>query len=481
MFKLSYLFKTILVLTFVTQIATTPKVMATANTDTKDKIDKIGAEVGHFNWDGLEVIWVKDEKLPLYQVVFYFADGALGDQQNNGGETEALFELLTSGTSKHTREMINDQIDFYGTTFSSNVTHEYSALGISGLAKDVETTSKLFCHIWNQSIFPANEITKYKARRTAELSNLISSPSALAERIFRNLSLSGSAYQKPAGPTLASLKNISKQTLLNRLQFFQQNVKKRVYITGPEKTLAIKDILLNECLWNRSLNESATLIRSTNIENEKRNNIENSPKIYFAAIPNSNQSQIRVGRFLSKQEISDPNLLSVVSGYLGGGLISKLMQELRVKNGLTYSVSAFAIPQRDYGRSGIATATKNETTLQTIEMIKNILSETANGKITDTELSKATNYLAGSYLFSFEDPAQFQNQLVYFDHAERPYQELYQYPISIKKFSTADVAKKIHEIFNWNQQTIVVLGDVSLEKELMSLGKVTRINFHNFL
>ena len=44
------------------------------------------------------MVFVKDERVPMYQVDFYFSDGALSDKKGKEGETELMFDLLTSGT-----------------------------------------------------------------------------------------------------------------------------------------------------------------------------------------------------------------------------------------------------------------------------------------------------------------------------------------------------------------------------------------------
>ena len=79
-------------------------------------------------------------------------------------------------------------------------------------------------------------------------------------------------------------------------------------------------------------------------------------------VPKANQAQIRVGRYLTYDESKkDHELMSLASKYMGGGFTSRLMQELRVKRGLTYSAGAYASTQKTYGRSGISTFTKNNT------------------------------------------------------------------------------------------------------------------------
>ena len=64
-----------------------------------------------FDWNGLEVTWLQDERLPLYHILIYFADGALsdggaGEKSNAKAVTNAMFSLLDAGTRRFTQKEI---------------------------------------------------------------------------------------------------------------------------------------------------------------------------------------------------------------------------------------------------------------------------------------------------------------------------------------------------------------------------------------
>ena len=85
----------------------------------------------------------------------------------------------------------------------------------------------------------------------------------------------------------------------------------------------------------------------------------------------------------------------------------------------------------------------------------------------------------------FENNRAFLSQLLYLDHIERPYAELFDFNKSIMKYSAHDVAMKIDEVFKMKSQVIFVLGDKSIEKSLKKLnpkmGKIRVLNFKNFI
>ena len=89
----------------------------------------------NLNWDGLDIVYVKDDRLPTYSVSIYFADGALSDQKGKEGETELMFDLLTSGTRRFSQKEINDNLEYYGANYGHSLTHEFATYSVSGFLK----------------------------------------------------------------------------------------------------------------------------------------------------------------------------------------------------------------------------------------------------------------------------------------------------------------------------------------------------------
>ena len=428
------------------------------------------------NWDGVEVIWVEDNQLPLYQIDFYFADGALSDRKGKEGETELAFDLLTSGTRSFNQREINDNLEYYGVSYGHHITHEYLTYSVGGLAKDIVPSIKQICHIFSDATFPKEELRKVKKLKINGLNNILNDHSSVADRAFRKLSLDKTAYRNPTGGTIKSLKKITRKDLLNKIKYFMGDVKKRVYIKGPKSIIKVKDIITHECGFDLK-NSSFVRTEKTLIEKKR----QTRPNIFLVTVPQSNQAQVRIGRVLSKDEIKDDALLLMTSKFLGGGFTSQLMKNIRTKAGLSYSVSAFAAGQKEYGRSGIMTFTKNKTVGELLDVIKNTLSDVEKGKFTEKEFKQSKGYLIGSFPFAFEKTSHFIESLIQMDHQEKPHENLFDLPKKLKKFSKEDVSKKSLEVFDWNQQTIVVVGPKSLKKDLKRFGKVEVINYKKFL
>ncbi|MBT3236289.1 MAG: insulinase family protein [Bdellovibrionales bacterium] len=432
--------------------------------------------ISHLDWDGVEVRWVEDQRLPVYTIAIYFADGAISDASNRKGETSTMFDLLESGTRRYSQQEISDHLDFYAAARSGNVNHEYASYTVSGLIKDLVPTMKKVCHLFADSIFPKHEVKKVIKKQVANLRSMINSKGALANRAFRQLSLKGSPFDYPAEGKIGDLPRINQRGLKKRLDYFNRSVKKRIYLFGPKKVLAFKDIVKHDCRWK---GEGANFVRQIDYSPVKASG-KGAP-IYLITVPDANQAQVRVGRFLNRNQDANRPLMSLASGFLGGGFTSKLNREVRVKRGLTYSISSFASMQKEYGRAAIMTSTRNDRVVELLQVVRDVIKQVGQGEYPAEEFLKAQGHLAGGNAFRFEQGEGLVSQLLFFDHVGTPYRHLVEFPAKVEGLNAQQMNQTIKDLFAWSKQTIVVLGSAALRKELKKLGNVKVIPYKRFL
>lgn len=436
----------------------------------------VAKNIQKFDWNGLEVTYIEDNRFPVFDMGIYFSDGAVSDLGGIGGETEAAFNMSMLGTTKYTRAELSEKLEFFGASSDVQVTHEYTTLSLSGLSKDIKDLTKLTCEVLREANYPENEVKKVVNLQKNSMRSLENNHGALASRIFREVSLSDTPFSYPTGGKLKDLDLLAGQNLRKKMDHFLNLVKKRIYLTGPKSVLEIRSIIENDCRFSGT---EAQFVR-TPTYNKK---VQNGLQIVFAPVEKANQVQVMVGTFLNSDELVDDELAFLSSEFLGGGFTSRLMQEIRVKRGLTYSVGAVISSQKTYGRALISTFTKNETIVELIKVIRNAIatSRGSNHQINDKQFSLVKQGVIGSYPFKFEKTEQFLSELMITDHTEKKYEEIFQFQDKVKNYTKEDVAKKIEEVFNEKRMTIFVLGDKSLLAKLKKLGKVKVVNTKSFI
>jgi predicted Zn-dependent peptidase len=115
------------------------------------------------------------------------------------------------------------------------------------------------------------------------------------------------------------------------------------------------------------------------------------------------QAHLNLGwRSLSNRD-DDRWALSVANQVLGGGMASRLFQEVREERGLAYSVYSHPTAFEDSGYLTIYCGTAPKRARETLAVIDDVLAEVLAEGITEHELSVAAGYLEGSFLLGLED------------------------------------------------------------------------------
>lgn len=427
------------------------------------------------NWNGIDIVWLEDNTMPTYDVIFYFDGGAALDPVGKEGITDMSLNLLTLGTPRRFQGQIIDFLEFYGASYGASVSHEYSTYHVSGLVKDIIPTVKLVCELFSEASYPNKELKLRKRRAIHAFKNLVTKPSRLASRIFRQVSLEHTPYARPTDGTMKTLKNISPRDLIKQRELFNNKVRKTIYLRGPKQVLNLKNVVKNDCGWDKNPEKSKHEFIS-----EKGSKYKG--KVVFVPIPKSNQAQVRIGRTLSTKEANEKRVLKgFTANFLGSGFTSRLMQRLRVDKGLTYSVSAFAAGQRDYGRAAISTFTKNATIVELLKSIEEVITENSK-KIEKDLLVLTQKSTTGNYLFSLESTSGFLQRLVQLDHIGMPYNEIYNYEDKVNKITLPLLQNSLKDIFEMKEQVITIVGSKSLIKKLRKAGyDVVVKNYKSFI
>lgn len=426
--------------------------------------------VERLDWDGLEVVYIADERLPTYSLAVYFADGALADTKGREGEISAALNLLNSGTRRFDNNNIAENLEFFGASTSAMVTHEFATYTVSGLVKDIVPTMKLVCHLFDDSIYPKPVIDRELNRAIEGLSTLVSQHGSLAARAHRELSLKGTPYALPTDGKINSLRKLRPEHLKDRLTYLNTQVKKRIYLTGPAQVLTVRRILSQECGWG---DQKELFVRKINPTTPEKSA---SPVFHLVPVKEANQAQVRMGSYLSREQITRRDVMATMSQFLGSGFTSLLLNELRVKRGLTYSAGAVASGQRDYGRSLISTSTANENLETLLTVIKETLENLQTSQVSEDSFLLARQGLAGSFPFKFESSSNYLMEVLVMDHDERDLSELYGFQKKIEQVTLDQVSKLARSLFDWNSMTFVIVGDRSLETTLKKFGQVLVVN-----
>ncbi len=96
--------------------------------------------------------------------------------------------------------------------------------------------------------------------------------------------------------------------------------------------------------------------------------------------------------------------MAVLHTILGGGMSSRLFQEVRERRSLAYTVSAFRSSYSDAGVFGVHAGCAPDKLEQTVEVIDAVLHEVRCAGISEEEVRAAKNQVKGQMVLDLEDP-----------------------------------------------------------------------------
>jgi predicted Zn-dependent peptidase len=103
--------------------------------------------------------------------------------------------------------------------------------------------------------------------------------------------------------------------------------------------------------------------------------------------------------------------LGVLNAALGGGMSSRLFQEVREKRGLAYSVYSFSSQHADSGMWGVYAGCMPAKADEVLAICQDEIAKVISGGLTDDELSRGKGQLRGSIVLGLEDPSSRMSRL----------------------------------------------------------------------
>jgi predicted Zn-dependent peptidase len=123
------------------------------------------------------------------------------------------------------------------------------------------------------------------------------------------------------------------------------------------------------------------------------------------------QAHLAIGYRAFDRRHPDRDALEVLNHVVGGGMSSRLFEEIRERRGLAYSVWSSPVAYADAGAFTLYVGTSPDHLPEVVDLVDHELARLLADGITDEELEIAVGYLAGSYLLAMEDASSRMGRL----------------------------------------------------------------------
>ena len=392
---------------------------------------------------------VNETSLPIIDVNISFNFGSKNDSFKRG-ITNFAFELLHK--QKYNDKKFISIFEDIGAQFSSSVSKESTNINIRFIknADNLEIVATgLGKMLSNRKIstetfdLTKESIIKSIIARDLDPSSILSYKSN--EEYFANTS-----FSHPVSGYKNDINNLSIKDIEEHLnKFITQNTIKISFVGDINHTQAtrfISAILID--LQNS--NDHTTIMPLTNHDKLSRTvNIEH------------NSEQTHISMMIPALTRTDEDFYNIlVANYIfgGGGFGSMLMSEIRVKNGLAYSVFSYLVPYKDIGILKIGMQTETNNTNKAINILNEQLVLFQKFDFDDEKIEEAKLGLIKSFELRFDTNRKILNTLSAINDLGMHDNYFQNYISGIKKVTKERIKKAIKSKILFNNKLVLTVG-----------------------
>lgn len=299
----------------------------------------------------------------------------------------SMVGMLSQGSKSMDAEQIAEQMDFHGSYFDMNIDRDFIVITICSLSKffsqAVETLSEMLLY----PIFPEEKLEIMRANRKQRLLVERSKAGYLARERFA-AALFGKNHPYGVSSDGSLYDSLKREDLI---AFYNRYIKSDNCFALIGGSASPSDIAAAIDLLSKLQPDTENTSNTTTIPAPTSER--------FAYLPFEGvQSAIRVGRILFSRSHPDFIPMQVLSTILGGYFGSRLIANLRVKNGYTYGIFATTINLQQSGYLAIATEVAASATEDAIEEIFNEMRLLSEELVSEEELSMVKNVMIGELM-----------------------------------------------------------------------------------
>ena len=402
--------------------------------------------------NGLVLLVSAEHSLPLVTIELLIDAGSRRDPAGKEGLANLTAEGLLLGTKKHPEAEINEKLDTMGASLQTSVGRDYTSLNLRVLKKDLNEGLELLLETLTEPAFPQDKLRREVRETVAAIQSSEERPEVVAEKTFRRKLFLDSPYSHPVEGTKESLGRIKRQDMVKfHTAYYQPN--NAIFTVVGDVTVeeVDKQIIDRLAVWPRSTTIPAEHFSTTFAQGPKIEKIDRD----------ITQANIIIGHQGIRRDNPDFYALTVMNYILGGGGFgSRLMDEIRVKRGLAYSVGSFFDPHKYRGSFQIVLQTKNDSAQEAISLAIEQMERMQRELVSKQELERAKKYLTGSFplrLDTQKELVDFISKVEYYglgmDYAEH-------YPSLINSVSREEVLQMAQGYLHPEKYILVVVANL---------------------
>ncbi|GKS59731.1 peptidase M16 [Nitrospira sp.] len=406
--------------------------------------------------NGLTVLFLEQHALPMIEAHALVKVGSAQDPPEKAGLANLVVSLLDEGTTTRTSAELAEQIEFVGGSLRASSSEDYTGATARVLKKDADLGLALLSDVLQNPVFPKHEFERVRSEIIGQLISEKDDPGTVAMRAFNQLIFAGHSYRWPVAGTEETIPQITQQDV----RTFHDNY----YLPNQTILSVVGDLTQEEV--TAFVTKYFGGWKQVPAPTPKTASSQKLTKPTLKLINKElTQSSIILGHLGVKRSNPDYYAISVLNQILGaGGFGSRLMDNIRDKQGLAYGVMSLFEGRVAQGPFYISLQTRTEATNQAIAGVLHELKAIREAPVTDQELADAKAYLMGSFALRLDTTSKLAQTLALVELHNLGLEYFTQYPRWIERVTKEDVLRVAKRYLDPYHYALVVVGDQAKAK-----------------
>ncbi len=398
---------------------------------------------------GIKAWLVEDHSIPVVTVDAAFRGGAALDPAEKSGLATLTCDLLDEGAGDLDSSTYQGKLEDLAAFLTFDAGEDTTRVSLKSVTQNLDASLALLKLALTAPRFDAVAVERVRGQLVASVAREERQPRAIADRQWRKAMFGDHPYaRQPRG----SAETLAAITVDDMKGFVRDRLAKDVIMIAvvgditPEQLKPLLDATFADLPDHAAPGTVPPL--------EPRA----AGETLVAKLPIP-QSVVIFGQPGIKRDDPDWYAALLVNEVLGGGgLTSRLSEEIREKRGLAYSVSSGLDPMDQRGVNAGGVGTENAPVGQSLELVKSEWQRMRDGGPTEAELASAKTYLTGSFPLSLDSTGNIAGVLIQMMHDHLGIDYLDRRNGLIDGVTLADAKRVAKRLFDPAALTFVVVG-----------------------
>lgn len=394
--------------------------------------------------NGLRVITAERPQIETVSLGVWVNTGSAAETEEDNGISHFIEHMVFKGTKKRTARQISEDIENVGGATNAYTSRHFTCFYAKMLKDDVELAADVICDFITDPTFDANEMIKEKEVVVQEIKQSTDAPDDLVFDYF----------QEAAFPNQAT-----GRTILGPIEHVRAFTAERMH--HYMQTHYAADNMLVAAVGNVKHDEFVKMIEKRMMSIPEHCQFNADKQVYCGGFKTEckdiEQTHLVLGFDGASYQNPDYYQYSVLSTIFGGGMSSRLFQEIREKRGLVYTINSFNQALKDAGVFGIYAGTTPKELQELLPVVVQEIKKIMQEPVQDVELRRAKTQIKASLLMSLESSSTtaeiIARQMLLFGRVI-PTEEIVE---KIERITAADIQNLAQKIFT-SSPTYALLG-----------------------